>query len=178
MPASLVLTVIGPDRPGLVETLSETVAAHDGNWVDSRMARLGGHFAGLLRVQVETGKSEALSTALARLESEGLRIVVEVEPRAAESAAAGSPLFLELVGQDRPGIVRDIARALAGLGVNVEDLETACEPAPMSGETLFRARALLRKPASLSDEALREALEPIANELMVDVALGDEAPDA
>ena len=177
MPASLVLTVIGPDRPGLVEALSQAVAAHDGNWVESRMSRLGGHFAGLLRVQVEPDRTEALSAELARLESAGLRVLLAVEPRDADSAP-GKTLFLELVGQDRPGIVREIAHALAQLGVNVEDLETACEPAPMSGETLFRARARLRKPSTLSDEALREALEPIANELMVDVALGDEAEDA
>jgi glycine cleavage system regulatory protein len=173
MPASLVLTVIGPDRPGLVEALSETVAAHEANWVESRMARLGGHFAGLLRVQLDPARTEALTAALAQLESAGLRVQLEVEAQAPTSDA-DAPLVLELTGQDRPGIVRDVARALARQGVNVEELETACEPAPMSGEILFRARARLRKPASLSDEALRAALEPIANELMVDIALGEE----
>ena len=173
MPASLVLTVIGPDRPGLVEALSDTVARHGGNWVESRMSRLGGQFTGLLRVQIDPDQSQALGDALSRLEGEGLRIVAEVEPREAEGTTE-APLVLELVGQDRPGIVRDVARALARMGVNVEDLETACEPAPMSGETLFRARASLRKPATLSHDALREALEPIANELMVDLTLDDD----
>jgi glycine cleavage system regulatory protein len=176
MPASLVLTVIGPDRPGLVEALSETVAAHDANWLESRMARLGGHFAGLLRVQADPRRTEALTAALARLEGEGLRILLELETRAPETTAE-APLVLELLGQDRPGIVRDVSHALASLGVNVEELETSCEPAPMSGETLFRARARLRKPPTLSDEALREALEPIANELMVDLSLGEKSTD-
>ena len=144
------------------------------NRVESRMTRLGGHFAGLLRVQAEPARTEALADALATLEREGLRVQVEVEPELAPAGDA-APLVLELVGQDRPGIVRDISRALARLGVNVEELETACEPAPMSGEVLFRARARLRKPAALADETLHEALEPIANELMVDVAWSDDA---
>jgi glycine cleavage system regulatory protein len=50
--ASLVLTVIGADRPGLVETLAQTIAEHGASWLESRMAHLAGHFVGLLRVSV------------------------------------------------------------------------------------------------------------------------------
>jgi glycine cleavage system regulatory protein len=169
MTVSLVLTVIGPDRPGLVEALSAAVAAQHGNWVESRMVRLAGQFTGVLRVEVARERTETLQEALRLLESEGLRVLIAASEQAGTVSEAAA-ITLELVGQDRPGIVREVSRALASQGVNVEELETACSSAPMSGETLFRARARLRLPEEGSLDALREALEKLADELMVDLA--------
>jgi len=170
---SLVLTVIGADRPGLVEALSEAVAAHGGSWLESRMAHLAGHFAGLLRVAVPEDRREALEADLGRLEARGLRVMI-APARAATATPPAAPLRLDAVGQDRPGIVREIARALSAQGVNVEELETHTDSAPMSGELLFHVSARLRPPAGVGAEALRGALEKIADELMVDLKL-DEA---
>jgi glycine cleavage system regulatory protein len=175
MPSSLVLIVIGPDRPGIVDSLSTTVAAHGANWLESRMAHLAGHFTGLLRVRVPDAQTAALRRALHALEGEGLRVLVEAGT-ATEPDADSRALALDLVGLDRPGIVRDVSRALSLRGVNVEELETSCESAPMSGETLFRARAHLRVPASAELEELRATLEKIAGELMVDLNLDEQAP--
>jgi glycine cleavage system regulatory protein len=172
MADTLVLTVIGPDRPGLVDALSTTVAAHGANWLESRMAHLGGHFAGLLRVSVPEAHSAALRRALRDLEGAGLRVLVEAGDTTA-SDPSDRVLALELVGLDRPGIIREVSRALAQRGVNVEELDTCCESAPMSGETLFRARARLRAPAGTPVEELRTTLEKIAGELMVDLNLDD-----
>jgi glycine cleavage system regulatory protein len=169
--ASLVLTIIGPDRPGLVEALSRTVADHGANWLESRMAHLSGQFAGIVRVSVGAERAEALGSSLRLLE--GLR--VQVETATGAPARDAPALLLELLGQDRPGIVRQVSRALAARGVNVEELETECSSAPMSGETLFRARARLRLPPELAEDELRHTLEKLADELMVDVALdGDD----
>ena len=168
----LVLTVISVDKPGLVESLSATVASHGGNWMESRMARLGGQFAGILKVSVEPGRVDALAKDLRELESSGLHVVVERSHRG-EGGSAWRELELELVGNDRPGIIRDISQALAACGVNVDELESECESAPMSGGMLFKARASLRVPAEVSIDALREALEEIANDLMVDLSLDD-----
>lgn len=172
MASSLVLIVIGPDRPGIVELLSSTVAAHGANWLESRMAHLAGHFAGLLRVAVADAQAAALRRALRALETDGLRVLIEAGA-VAEAVAASRALALELVGLDRPGIIREVSRALSLRGVNVEELETACESAPMSGETLFRARAHLRVPADASLDELRATLEKIAGELMVDLTLDE-----
>lgn len=165
--SSLVLTVIGPDRPGLVEALSRTVAEHGANWLESRMAHLSGQFAGIVRVSVAAERADSLASALGALA--GLR--VQVETASAAPGRNAPVLVLELLGQDRPGIVREVSHALASRGVNVEELETACSSAPMSGETLFRARARLRLPPELAEEELRESLEKLADELMVDVAI-------
>jgi glycine cleavage system regulatory protein len=169
MRSQLVLTLIGRDRPGLVEALSAQVAKHGGNWEESRMAHLAGKFAGILRVSVPATAASALAQALAGLEREGLRIVVEnSEP---DTKSAGRRIRLELVGDDRPGIVRDISRALATRGVNVDELHTRCEDAPMGGGQLFRADALLRAPAEVAIDDLRTQLEGLADDLMVELSL-------
>lgn len=173
MQTSLVLTVIGPDRPGLVESLARTVAAHGGNWTESRMAELAGQFAGILRVVLPAAQVDALATALQALEADGLR--VQIARSQAAGAAAARQLTLDLVGQDRPGIVREIAAALARLGVSIDELHTRVASASMSGETLFEAHARLAVPATLGLADLRGALEALANEMMVDLTLDDVA---
>jgi glycine cleavage system regulatory protein len=171
---SLVLTLIGDDRPGLVEALSRVVARYGGNWEQSRMSRLGGKFAGILLISAPEERADELNRALHELATEGLRVVVERSTRPAPSGEERL-LALELIGQDRPGIIRQISEALASRGVNVEEIVTGCSSAPMSGEMMFCARARLRVPATTPVDELRRALEALASDLMVDLTLA-EAP--
>jgi glycine cleavage system regulatory protein len=170
--ADLVLTLIGPDRPGIVESVAEPIAAHGGNWLESRMAHLAGQFAGILRVEVPDEKASALGDALRRLESKGLRITVQSGPRPAAPAARRA-LVVDLVGLDRPGIVREISRVLAERGVNIEELVTDRTQAAMSAELLFRSRARVNVPDGLDASELRARLERLAADLMVQVTLAD-----
>lgn len=170
---SLVLTVIGPDRTGLVEALAEHISAADGNWEASRMAHLAGQFAGILLVTVERSRTDALLAALRGLGGAGLHVTAQ--PSHPGAPAPGTQqVTLELTGDDRVGIVRDVARILAERGVNVEELESDVSSAPMSGEPLFSARALLRVPTSLTLADLRASLETLGSELMVDLAVAAE----
>ncbi|MBX3435589.1 MAG: ACT domain-containing protein [Pirellulales bacterium] len=167
---SLVLTVLGPDRPGIVEQIAAVVAEHGGNWIESRMARLAGQFAGILRVEIAAEGAAGLTAALTHLNAEGLESVVHADP-VSSAPGQGPVVQLDLVGHDQPGIVRKITRVLAGHGVNVEEFETERVPAPNTGQPLFRAAAQLRLPAGLDRETLREALEQVAADLVVDVEL-------
>jgi len=175
MRTSLVLTVLGNDKPGIVEQLSNHVLAAGANWEESRMARLGGKFAGLLRVTVDADRASALQAELTSLQQFGLTVVVEAG--AEHAVAPARALRLQLVGNDHPGIVRDISRLLAQQRVNIEELETEVTSAPMSGEPLFRARAHLRVPATATVDALTAALEALAGELMVDLSVDDPERD-
>jgi glycine cleavage system regulatory protein len=174
--ASLILTVVGPDRPGLVRALAHSVAAHGGSWLESRMARLAGQFAGIVMVEAP----DSLLADLHALESEGLRIVVQADTGAEASTAApaGERLALEVVGNDRPGIVRDVARVLAEHGVNIEELTTSVVSGSFSGETLFRATVSVRAPDAASVAAIRAGLEFLGNEMMVDIRPAEDVPPA
>lgn len=170
MQTHLVLTLIGQDRPGLVSALSDIVAAGGGNWLDTRMARLAGHFAGVLLVDVPADKADALIGALKALETRGLRLVIERERAEAAPAVSGA-LTLDLIGLDRPGIVRDISRALAAHKVSIVEFETERMTASFSGEAMFKAHAVLSLPNGLDLDALRQSIEALANELMVELTL-------
>jgi glycine cleavage system regulatory protein len=170
MQRKLVMTVIGEDRPGLVDSLSSVVAEYGGNWLESRMSRLGGQFAGIVRVEVPEEREHPLVYALRNLDAEGLKVVVSADaPPAATAPRTFS--ILDIVGQDRPGIVQQISHALAEFEVNVEELHTECASAAMSGETLFKARAKLSIPEACDVASLRRELEKIAADLIVEIAL-------
>ena len=172
MRASLVLTVIGPDRTGLVEALAAIVAQHDANWLESRLARLAGKFAGVLRVDAPTERIPELTDALNRLRERGLHVVVEstTDP---EAEATPRTLILNLIGHDRPGIVRDISHALAHRGVNVIEFHTQVVSAPMTGEPLFKATATLHATPETPLDELRDTLDKIANTLDIDLTLDE-----
>jgi glycine cleavage system regulatory protein len=174
--ATLVLTVIGDDRAGLVDALAGPIAQHGGNWDRSHMARLAGKFAGIVVVSVPDEHTDDLTAELGTLRARGL-----LDVTVAIAANDGPPdrdqlLSLHLIGQDRPGIVSEVASALARRNVSIEELETSASSAPMSGELLFEATATLRVPATSDPADLRTALEAIANELMVDLEVSEPRP--
>ena len=165
----IVFTFIGRDQPGLVEKLSTTVADHGGNWLESRMSQLAGQFAGVVRVAVDAAAQNALIEALTALESQGLTLVCQSSEF--EDLAAGSSVFLHIIGNDRPGIVREVSRALARQQINVVDMHTELTSAPMTGEPLFEASAEIQAPESFDRDALEDALDEIAEQLGVEIDL-------
>jgi glycine cleavage system regulatory protein len=169
MNESLVMTIIGGDRPGLVELVAACVADHGGNWLESRMCHLGGRFAGIARIEVPAARLAELKRALHGLEADGLRLVVE--SGAVSVGAAGVAATLELVGNDRPGILRTVTGVLAAHGVNVEELSSECVSAPMGGGDLFQARARVLVPGSVKLDDVRRDLEKVGADLMVDLKL-------
>jgi len=169
------MTVIGTDRPGLVEAVAACVAERGGDWLESSMSRLGGQFAGILRVEVPSEQERGLVSALEALTGKGLHVVVHADQAQAVSDARRLSL-LEVVGHDRPGIVRQISKTLANEGVNVEELQTECSSAAMSGESLFKARARVSIPSSVNVAELRKNLEKIAEDLIVDISFSEIPP--
>lgn len=169
---TLVITVIGEERPGLVSALADVVADHGGSWARSQLAELAGMFAGIVTVEVPADRSAELTEAV-----KGLHGVLETTVREAGSAPgavapaerAGQTLHLDLVGNDRPGIVQEITGVLAAQQVSVESLQTRVVPAREYGGVIFEARAAFRAPDDIELDALQEALERLANELQVDI---------
>ncbi len=171
--ATLVLTVIGDDRSGLVDALAEIVEAQGGNWAKSHMAELGGKFAGIVMVTVPDAKSSAFEAALEPLTSKGLfDVTVTAADGPADPVAgpqAGTEFELSLLGPDQPGIIHDLSAALAERNVSIAELRTELREAPMAGGMLFEAQALLIAPAGAAPAELQECIEALEAELMVDI---------
>jgi glycine cleavage system regulatory protein len=170
MQIPLVMTIIGPDRTGLVESVARVVVEHGGNWLESRMCRLGGEFAGILRVEIPAEKKSALLAALQKLS--GLHVTVR-DAESKDFPVQARQTKLEIIGSDRPGIVREITSALARANVNVEEFSSELVSAPMSGETFFKAGARLQLPEGCDLAALKKDLEKIAADLQVDVSFAE-----
>jgi glycine cleavage system regulatory protein len=171
----LVLTFVGDDRPGLVNAISERVADCGATWLESRSVRLAGKFAGVVLVSVPDENLVPLESALAKLAPAGLRVSIE-RGAAAEADRPARAVKLDVVGNERPGIVRDVTQALTRLGVNIEEFASGVGGEPFTGVKLFRATASLSVPEGLKLEDLRKALERLAGEIMVDLAVGESEP--
>jgi glycine cleavage system regulatory protein len=172
MDISLVITAIGPDKPGIVEAIADAGRGCGANWAGSRMANLAGQFAGIVHFEVAEPKVPALEAALRALEPQGLRIAIARGQRAAPKQGARI-VHVDLVGHDRPGIVHELSESLASRGVSIEELHTEVVSAAMAGGSLFKVRARLAVPAALHDGELKSALESLANEMMVELDLAD-----
>ena len=167
---TLVLTVIGDDRSGLVNALAAAVADHDGNWERSQMAELAGAFAGIVVVTLPDDRADAFRSALDALE--GLTIVVHDADASAAAEPAGR-LTVELLGNDRPGLVKELTSVFTEHGLSIEELETGSYDAPMAGGRLFEALLVVPVTADADAAALRADLERLAMELMVDITVED-----
>lgn len=173
MKQSIVISVLGADSPGLVESLSQLVVAHQGDWVESRMASLAGQFAGILQVDLPVEQVQPFSRALEQADF-GLKVIYEAAmPQ--ERPLTRQAYQLELVGQDQPGIIHKLSAALAQFNINVDELETEVVEASMSGEQLFKASIRIEVPASEDIDTIATAIEAIANELIVDIELAVSA---
>ena len=162
----VILIVTGSDRPGLTKALADAVHAAGGNWLESHLSRLGGKYVGSVLVALKAAALPDLEAQVRAVDASGLR--VSVVPADAEASAVGEALTVELVGQDHPGIVREVTAVLAELGVNIDSLTTATEHGAWSGEPLFRARAKVTLPQGVDQDEVQAALEGISGEVMVD----------
>ena len=166
----VILVVSGSDRPGLTKALADAVHAAGGNWLESHLSRLGGKYVGSVLVELDAAALPTLEAQVRAVDATGLHVaLVPAEaPDDAASAPGGEALTVELVGQDRPGIVREVTTALAALGVNIDSLTTGTERGAWSGECLFRAEARVTLPEGVGRDEVQAALEAISGEVMVD----------
>jgi glycine cleavage system regulatory protein len=171
--ATFTLTCVGDDRPGLVSALSAPISEHGASWERSPMARLAGKVGGVLLVEVADDRADVLVADLTALADIGLQVTLERTDQPTERASVR--LGLELIGADHPGIVAEISAALAAQHIGFEELQTDVREAPMAGGMLFEAQAVLEAPPSLDVDDLRDRLEAIADELMVQIKLSDVA---
>lgn len=167
---TLVLTIVGDDRSGLVATVAEIVDNHGGNWENSQLAELAGTFIGVVEVSIAQELADDLRQALTVLDGL-LTVTVRTSPDTTPEQTPSREVSLRVIGNDRAGIVRDISSALSAHDVNIEHMSTETRDAAMYGGRLFEATVVARIPASTDLDALQDDLERLAAEIQVDITV-------
>jgi methionyl-tRNA formyltransferase len=174
---SLIVSIVGADRHGIVSLLADKAQRFGANWAASRMTRLASEFAGTVHFEVPRQNVDALEAALRQLASSGLQVVIARSDGATVPASLRN-VELELVGDDRVGIVSNLTKILAERGISIENIHSEIIRSGVSGKQTFKIGAHLLIPAALSIDALRQELSTLAREMMVDIALGErQTPD-
>jgi glycine cleavage system regulatory protein len=164
---SIIMTVLGADRPGLVQSLSETIASHNGSWQESHMVRLAGQFAGVVRIDAP---SDSIDPLLAHLQHPGIPgLTIQAVREDHPESSPPQTIRVAVTGNDRPGIVRELSSAIASCGGNVEELRTGLESAPMSGHALFQAHCVISLPQGLDASAILQSIENLGPDLTADI---------
>jgi methionyl-tRNA formyltransferase len=170
---ALIVSIVGTDRHGIVRSLAERAERYGANWAASRMTRLAGEFAGMVHFDVPRENADALTNALRSLDSSGLQVVVAKSDGANLSDSIKS-VELELVGDDRVGIVSNLTKMLAERNISIENIHTEIVRSGVSGKQTFKIGAHLLVPGKLSIDELRQELGALAHERTVDIALGEK----
>jgi glycine cleavage system regulatory protein len=176
MQSRVILTVAGTDRQGLVQELADAVLQSGGNWLESHLSHLAGQFVGAVLVELPDSGLGKLEQAIRQHHGTGLSVTILPVPESVPTVD-GRLVTLELIGQDRPGIVREVSTALASRSVNINSFSSALQFGAWSGERLFKANLALSVPPDLSDGDLRSLLERVSGEIMVDFVLVPAAAD-
>ena len=161
----IIISCIGADKKGIVDTLSNIIKAHDGNWQVSSLHHLSGFFAGVIEVAVSADQTQALVKALHTIDS----LNCQIEIATPNSEKASSTLVLELTANDRPGIIQEISSVIHRQGGNLIKVVSSQASAPHTGQLMFKAKVKVAMNEADTDELI-SALEHIADDLMVDIA--------
>lgn len=170
MRVNIVFTLTGPDRIGIVESVTRMILAHDGNVETSRMARLGGEFAILMLISMPSEQLSAMESDVEKLIPQGYKVTTGRTGQTDAAAYRGwLPYRIEVYGADHEGIIHQIARYLSEHGINIESMETGTSRAPVSGTPLFSMTALIVVSPDPGNRNWEADLENVGRDLSVEI---------
>lgn len=168
------ISLISDDHPGIVDAIAEKVADIGGSWLESRLSKLSGKFAGVIRVSIDEDKVEALETALYELSQQGIWSRVDTVNEQEVKNETNKVAYVHLLGPDRKGIVRELSKALVSEQINLSNLETSLSSMPYSGEPLFEATGELEIPSNVDIQAFHDTLYEIGDALALDISFSEK----
>lgn len=168
----LVVTIIGPDKRGLVAEITELVAEHHASIEESRMSRLGGDFAIIMMLSLDAAQKENCCAALDSFKTQGLEVFSrETNLSRVEKFKGFVPYEVSVWGADHEGIVHAVAEYLTEMHIQLEDVETEVTNAPNTGTPLFSMVAEIQAPPTLTLQQLRDRIDDLSDELGVDISV-------
>lgn len=163
----MIFTLVGRDKLGLIDSLAQTVFDMGGNWLGSNFSQMAGHLAGFVEIDLPSEKHELLIETFSRHPDLQIQLVTGIE----DDHASFNTANIEIIGNDKTGIVQELTAVLNQFNINIIKFVTTCESAPNWGGRLFKANATVQINKDFDLDPLREALEQIANDLVVDIDL-------
>lgn len=161
----VIISFISPDRPGLVDTISNTVKQFKGNWQSSSLHHMSGYFSGVIEIAIDSSNSDSLIAAIHNID--GLESNIKVADNIQNKVQPS--VVLELTANDRSGIVQEISSVIHQQGGNLLKVVSKTENAAHSGQTLFKAKVTVAVNDTETDNLI-EAIEGLADDLIVDVS--------
>lgn len=165
-----VISVVGPDSLGIMETIAKAIAGFSANIEETRASILGGEFAVIMLVQSDDGSREDIKTALADA-LEDRNMAVSVRATVGKTRGTGIPYLIETISLDTPGIVRAVTSVLLAQSLNIENLECAVASAPLSGSPMFTMRIAVSVAPGLKLAALKAELAKAAELHDLDISV-------
>ncbi|MCW8090419.1 glycine cleavage system protein R [Alteromonas sp. ASW11-130] len=165
---SLIITVIGKDKPGIVDSIAKNVYQRNGNWLSSSFAHMAGMFTGFVEVQVSEDNVDELVSSVSKIPD----LDVHSISVASEQVELSNTLTVDVMGNDKPGIVQELTSIFNQFNLNIVSFDSRCESAPAWGSMMFKARAVITVPDSFDESALQRALENRSADLVVDISIG------
>ncbi|MEP1447513.1 MAG: ACT domain-containing protein [Paraglaciecola sp.] len=163
----IIFTLVGSDKPGLISDLAKTVYGMGGNWLGSNFSHMAGHFAGFVQIDLPVEKHQALI----ELFSQHPDLKMHLLPGLTEPPLAQQSVQIDIMGNDKTGIVQEITQILSQFNLNIVKFDSCLESAPNWGGELFKAKAIITVATDFDLDSLREKLESVANDLMVDIEI-------
>lgn len=161
----LVLTVIGEDKLGLVESLSNVLADNHANWLASNLSHLSGYFAGVVEIEVAEDYLVNLTQALGDITD----LKVEVHDGVGNELPTMQEIEFVITGNDRKGIVQELSSIITHKGASIIHFTSSRQSAPNWGGGLFHAVAKVGLPNGMSPDVVADALEQLASDIVVDL---------
>ena len=167
--SDVILSIIGPDKPGIVSDISEIIKKYSGNIEKSRMIRLGDFFTIMMLININAKNTENLQSEFNNYSNYQISI-----HKSKNKIDTSDECFhtVHLNGIDNEGIVYEITNQLSELDINIEELKTNVSNAPMSGLTLFSLTAKINHP-KLNYKILKMKMDELATKLDVNIIIED-----
>jgi len=165
--SSVLLSISGHDRPGIVRDVAESLLHLNANIEDSSMTALRGRFTMMMIVSLPEDRSLGeLKAALAELEQR-TRLSVQSQVISDEEAivpALQPDHIITVHGADRVGIVHAVTEALADTGASVIDVST--ERRDAEGGSVYM---MVLEVAANDHEGMNDALQAAAQRIGITV---------
>ncbi|GAA5189100.1 glycine cleavage system protein R [Ferrimonas gelatinilytica] len=163
MNSQFIISVIGPDLPGILKQLTEVTHDRGGRWINSKICNMDGRFMALIKIDVPKEGQNALQSALQQLND----VEVTIHPLSPPPKHDAVSAAFRIDADDRPGLINDISQLMASHSINIDQLESHRLGVSDTGQSLFTAKLQVTLPAELDPASLARELEGLHEHIVV-----------